>query len=202
MSTIGERIKKARELRNMTQSQLGEKLGVTGVTVMRYEKGQREPNIETIFNLAEKLNVSASYLLGVVDLDGFISPDGFADPEDYEFIRMLGFDSPEKLATLVPGAHQSTPEHRHELEKMMGKEEGYLDKMSARRDWPINQQRLVNAFDLLNDAGQQKAIERVEELTEIPKYQRQPPQEPPAAPSEGRDTAPAENAATEPQEAK
>ena len=58
MSTIGERIKKARELRNMTQSQLGEKLGVTGVTVMRYEKGQREPNIETIFNLAEKLNVS------------------------------------------------------------------------------------------------------------------------------------------------
>ena len=35
MSTIGERIKKARELRNITQSQLGEKLGVTGVTVMR-----------------------------------------------------------------------------------------------------------------------------------------------------------------------
>ena len=185
MSTIGERIKKARELRNMTQSQLGEKLGVTGVTVMRYEKGQREPNIETIFNLAEKLNVSVSYLLGVVDLDGFISPDGFADPTDYEFIRMLGFDSPEKLATLVPGARQSTPEHRRELEKMMGKEEGYLDKMSARRDWPINQQRLVNAFDLLNDAGQQKAVERVEELTEIPKYQRQTPQEPPAAPSEG-----------------
>ena len=202
MSTIGERIKKARELRNITQSQLGEKLGVTGVTVMRYEKGQREPNIETIFNLAEKLNVSASYLLGVVDLDGFISPDGFADPEDYEFIRMLGFDSPEKLATLVPGARQSTPEHRRELEKMMGKEEGYLDKMSARRDWPINQQRLVNAFDLLNDAGQQKAVERVEELTEIPKYQRQTPQEPPAAPSAGTDTTPAENAATELQEGK
>ena len=199
MSTIGERIKKARELRNMTQSQLGEKLGVTGVTVMRYEKGQREPNIETIFNLAEKLNVSVSYLLGVVDLDGFISPDGFADPTDYEFIRMLGFDSPEKLATLVPGSRQSTPEHRRELEKMMGKEEGYLDKMSARRDWPINQQRLVNAFDLLNDAGQQKAVERVEELTEIPKYQRQ---EPSAAPSDGTDTAPTENAATGPQEAK
>lgn len=199
MSTIGERIKKARELRNMTQSQLGEKLGVTGVTVMRYEKGQREPNIETIFNLAEKLNVSVSYLLGVVDLDGFISPDGFADPTDYEFIRMLGFDSPEKLATLVPGSRQSTPEHRRELEKMMGKEEGYLDKMSARRDWPINQQRLVNAFDLLNDAGQQKAVERVEELTEIPKYQRQ---EQPAAPSEGRDTATTENAATGPQDGK
>lgn len=29
-------------------------------------------------------------------------------------------------------------------------------------------------LDKLNDEGQQKAIERVEELTEIPKYQRQP----------------------------
>ena len=98
--------------------------------------------------------------------------------------------------------HKPNKNHHREIEKMMGKEEGYLDKMSARRDWPINQQRLVNAFDLLNDAGQQKAVERVEELTEIHKYRRQTPQEPPAAPSEGTDTTPAENAATEPQEAK
>ena len=98
--------------------------------------------------------------------------------------------------------HKPNKNHHREIERMMGKEEGYLDKMSARRDWPINQQRLVNAFDLLNDAGQQKAVERVEELTEIPKYQRQTPHEPPTAPSEGRDTAPAENAATEPQEGK
>ena len=98
--------------------------------------------------------------------------------------------------------HKPNKNNHREIERMMGKEEGYLDKMSARRDWPINQQRLVNAFDLLNDAGQQKAVERVEELTEIPKYQRQTPQEPPTAPSDGRDTAPAENAATEPQEGK
>lgn len=98
--------------------------------------------------------------------------------------------------------HKPNKNHRCELEKMMGKEEGYLDKMSLRRDWPINQQRLVNAFDLLNDAGQQKAVERVEELTEIPKYQRQPPQEPSAAQSEGTDTANTENAATGPQETK
>ena len=60
----------------------------------------------------------------------------------------------------------------------------------------------LDAFNRLNEAGRKKAIERVEELTEIPKYQRQTPQEPPTAPSEGRDTAPAENAATEPQEGK
>lgn len=32
---------------------------------------------------------------------------------------------------------------------------------------------LLEAFDQLNDAGQQKAVERVEELTEIPKYQKE-----------------------------
>lgn len=33
---------------------------------------------------------------------------------------------------------------------------------------------LLYAFDQLNDDGQQKAVERVEELTEIPKYQKEP----------------------------
>lgn len=31
---------------------------------------------------------------------------------------------------------------------------------------------LLTAFDQLNDEGQQKAVERVEELTEIPKYKK------------------------------
>ena len=211
MSTIGERIKKARELRNITQSQLGEKLGVTGVTVMRYEKGQREPNIETIFNLAEKLNVSVSYLLGVVDLDGFISPDGFADPADYEFVKALGFDSPQKLATLVPGAHQSTDGHRREIERMMEKEEGYLEKNAVQQMRRTREEQLLTAYGKLNDFGQAVALVDVERLSTQEKYtdsleprtdeeralveegrlaelwekRYSGPQEPPAAPSEG-----------------
>lgn len=39
-------------------------------------------------------------------------------------------------------------------------------------------QRILSAFDQLNDEGQGKAVERVEELTEIPKYQKEkPPQD-------------------------
>lgn len=34
------------------------------------------------------------------------------------------------------------------------------------------EKRLVDAFNQLNDEGQQKAVERVEELTEIPKYKK------------------------------
>lgn len=33
------------------------------------------------------------------------------------------------------------------------------------------EQKIISAFSSLNEEGQQKALERVEELTEIPKYQ-------------------------------
>ena len=36
---------------------------------------------------------------------------------------------------------------------------------------------LLDAFERLNNEGQRKAVERVEELTEIPKYQKNPPQD-------------------------
>ena len=57
------------------------------------------------------------------------------------------------------------------------------------------QRRIAAALDKLNEEGQEKAAERVEELTEIPRYQAQePPTEPPQdtpAPQEGtEDTTP------------
>lgn len=37
------------------------------------------------------------------------------------------------------------------------------------------QKKVLDALDKLNEAGQEKAVERVEELTEIPKYQKETP---------------------------
>lgn len=63
MGDYGSRIKTAREAANMTQEQLGKYLGVTGVTIMRYEKNQREPRLEQLQKIAEILEVSFDYLL-------------------------------------------------------------------------------------------------------------------------------------------
>lgn len=60
------------------------------------------------------------------------------------------------------------------------------------RDHNLN--RIIYLLNQLNDDGQLKAIERIEELTEIPKYQRQ--QEPQNA-AEGTDTSLTTNAPTE-----
>ena len=43
MNPDGERLKAAREAAGLTQEELGQRVGVTGVTIMRYEKNQRQP---------------------------------------------------------------------------------------------------------------------------------------------------------------
>lgn len=105
--TIGDRIKAAREKAQMTQSELGNRTGVSGVSIMRYEKNQRQPRLEQLYAIADALNIPIEDLFGI-------------DPEN----RVV------------------TP----------------ADK-------------LLMFFDDLNADGQQKAIERVYELTEIPRYQ-------------------------------
>lgn len=64
MVGYGNRIKAAREAAHMTQEELGHKVGMTGVAIMRYEKEQREPSLQVIEDLASVLDVSISYLLG------------------------------------------------------------------------------------------------------------------------------------------
>lgn len=50
--------------------------------------------------------------------------------------------------------------------------------------------KIDTAFKLLNEDGQQKAVERVEELTEIPRYRAQEAVGTPPEPPEGKDTTP------------
>lgn len=49
--------------------------------------------------------------------------------------------------------------------------------MNSRQGYCFNNEEvaLISAFSQLNEEGQQKAVERVEELTEIPKYQKETP---------------------------
>lgn len=64
MQTYGERIKEARKAKHMTQEELGELVGVTGVTIMRYEKGQREPRMDQLQKIGDVLGINWTYLIG------------------------------------------------------------------------------------------------------------------------------------------
>lgn len=61
---IGDRVKKARIAKNMSQQALGDLLGVSKVSVCGYERGTRTPNLETFLTLIDVLELNPSYALG------------------------------------------------------------------------------------------------------------------------------------------
>ena len=61
---IGERIRTARELKGLTQKDLGNILGVSDGAVANYENSKREPNLETVLRLADLFGVTTDWLLG------------------------------------------------------------------------------------------------------------------------------------------
>lgn len=62
---IAERIKNARVAKHYTQKDLAELMNVKSTTISGWELGRNEPSIETLKKLAQKLDVSFSYLAGV-----------------------------------------------------------------------------------------------------------------------------------------
>ena len=60
----GDRIKKIRLEKHMTQKQLAEKIGFSPVNISQLENRDREPNMATLRKIAEALNVDVSELVG------------------------------------------------------------------------------------------------------------------------------------------
>lgn len=61
MST-GEKIKRYRKLRKLTQDELGEAAGITGNAIRNYEHDFRSPNEEQLAKIARKLDVPVEAL--------------------------------------------------------------------------------------------------------------------------------------------
>lgn len=66
---LGERIKKYREEKKMTQAEVAEVLGVKPATISKYEAETLEPNIESLKKLAELFEVSVDELLKEDEFD-------------------------------------------------------------------------------------------------------------------------------------
>lgn len=64
---IGQRINEALAMRDKKQKELAQVLNVTDNTISYFCSGRRVPNIEQIITISQYLNVSADYLLGIVD---------------------------------------------------------------------------------------------------------------------------------------
>ncbi|MGG3737226.1 helix-turn-helix domain-containing protein [Aeribacillus pallidus] len=64
---IGERLRELRKKRGLTLQEAADRIGVARSTYSGYESNYRQPPLEILYNIAEVLQTSADYLLGLTD---------------------------------------------------------------------------------------------------------------------------------------
>ncbi len=80
MVEFGERLRKLRKERNLTQRGLASLIGVKNSVISFYEVGDRTPSLEVLIKLSKALHISTDVLLGLekretVDISGLSEND-------------------------------------------------------------------------------------------------------------------------------
>lgn len=172
MST-GALIKKARKAAGLTQKELGAKLGVSGAMIGQYETNLRNPKHDTLAKIADALHIPAYELYG--EVSWLVSTKSFAidiarafdtlhairndDNAPWVYKKLIDDDFPnldeiidtlpDLIATVISAALFKKFDDRTETDRA-----------------------ILLLFRQLNDTGRSAAIERIKELTEIPRYQQ------------------------------
>lgn len=68
MSKFATRLKELRQSRGMSMQDLAKRIDMSKSSVNMYERGEREPGLETLEAIADLFNVDLDYLLGKNDI--------------------------------------------------------------------------------------------------------------------------------------
>lgn len=132
--TTGENIKKYRKEAHLTQKELAAKCGLAAITIQQYERGAREPHLETVIKISKALGVLPTLII-----------------EDLQDELALWIENhPDSYDQIVFNHSENNTNFDMYLEDTI--------------------ERIKPLLELLNRDGQDVAIERIEELTQIPKY--------------------------------
>lgn len=83
--TTGKRIRLLRRSKGVTQTELGQAIGVGKTTISNYETGYSSPDTETLSKMAQYFNVTTDYLLGREPNGNVIS---LSDPQQLIYLRV------------------------------------------------------------------------------------------------------------------
>lgn len=83
-SDFGQRLKKLRKQKNLSQQEIGEMTGMHFTNISRYERGLAMPNSDTLKKLSDALEVSGDYLI-----HGEVEDGARARFEDRELLRQF-----------------------------------------------------------------------------------------------------------------
>lgn len=74
-------------LRKVTQSEMASSIGTNKANISRWEKGEVEPDLETLIKLAKYFNVTTDYLLGVETSKEEVAPE--FNPEQLQVVNLV-----------------------------------------------------------------------------------------------------------------
>lgn len=186
---IGDKIRKIRLSKGITQKQLSERLNTSQQNLAQYENGKRNPKIATLKKIAGALGVPVSVLSGDYTKEDYHM---YRFSEIQEICKVLGISESELLGfDVAPEDYEGIKNPRvHEVHKRSDIRTG---KLTYHKNDPItkalisssNQEKqfldfsvdillnreLKNNFELLNYDGKKKLVDYSIDLLKIPDYQ-------------------------------
>lgn len=151
-----EKIRQARKQKGLTQEQLAKMLNVKRAVISKYETGIVEPSLKQIQRIAEVLKVPVAFLLEWEESEERLISTGLSI-EDVCFELAL---SPKDLKKILENNDAVSTEKIIRIAKMLTKIHNNLEK------------KLLSNFYKMNETGQKKAADLVEDLAKIPDYQK------------------------------
>ena len=143
---IKDNIRNFRKAANMTQKELATDMGVSVMTIQRYESGAATPTLDRINQLAEILGVTSEEIL-------------HGKVPTYNFVDSSGVPTTVVMLNSEYWKHGKMPQ-----------------AISEEKQKPENiKQEIYSDLEKLNDTGKRVAAERVKELTWINRYTKKSP---------------------------
>jgi transcriptional regulator with XRE-family HTH domain len=84
---FAEKLRTLRRQKNLTQAELGKLIGIHYNHIGRYERGQAKPSAETLYKIANVLDVSGDYLLGKSSSEATPNQALFKDEELFQIFQ-------------------------------------------------------------------------------------------------------------------
>lgn len=132
MTTLGERLRKARKRKGMSQMDVFDAVGISNKSLSRYEKDDSAPSPEVLMRLSRLYDVSSEYILGLTTVMGHSSDT----PQDGENLIDMTDNkaSAQKLINFI----SASPTMFHAVENVSQKliNEGYT-RLNEWEDWQI-----------------------------------------------------------------
>lgn len=168
MASFTDRLKQLRKENNMTQKELADVLNVTQTAINYWENGKREPNTSILELIADFFGVSRAYLMGWDECVDSLQESQRLIGSLYDAMEKERLKNNNNFDQILPVYNKlikAQMDISDSLAKNFSPEE--LEKILVTKE-----QKILSLFTQLNEAGKQKAIEDVENLTYNPKYKK------------------------------